>query len=119
MDKRWIVRVLFVVGLAVGNLAHAMEPAFGSVPSAFFYNEDYAGVHGIPATWQVVLGRWQADGQTYNSTTAASTALTTIFEYPPIDQPGDIDDQFAFSDFTISARLRNQGSSAGTLVGLV
>src|SRR6185369_9520590 len=113
------VRVLFVVGLATGNLAHAMEPAFGSPPSAFFYDEDFEGVHGIPASWQVALGTWQADGQTDNSTTPTSAALTTIFEYPPIDQPGDITDQFDFDDFTLTARLRNQGGSASTLVGLV
>jgi len=96
-----------------------MEPAFGSPPSAFFYDEDFEGVHGIPASWQVALGTWQADGQTYNSTTPTSAALTTIFEYPPIDQPGDITDQFDFDDFTLTARLRNQGGSASTLVGLV
>ena len=119
MATPWVVRVLFVVGLAIGNLAHAMEPAFGSPPSAFFYDEDFEGVHGIPASWQVALGTWQADGQTYNSTTPTSAALTTIFEYPPIDQPGDITDQFDFDDFTLTARLRNQGGSASTLVGLV
>ena len=119
MATPWVVRVLFVVGLATGNLAHAMEPAFGSPPSAFFYDEDFEGVHGIPASWQVALGTWQADGQTYNSTTPTSAALTTIFEYPPIDQPGDITDQFDFDDFTLTARLRNQGGSASTLVGLV
>ena len=63
MATPWVVRVLFVVGLATGNLAHAMEPAFGSPPSAFFYDEDFEGVHGIPASWQVALGTWQADGQ--------------------------------------------------------
>src|SRR4029078_11924897 len=119
MDTPWMLRVLFVAVLTLGTLAHAMEPAFGSPPSAFFYDEDFEGVRGIPSTWQVALGTWQADGQTYNSTVAASTALTTIFEYPPIEQPGEVSDQFQFDDWTLTARMRNQGSGANTLVGLV
>jgi hypothetical protein len=120
MNTLWMVRVLFVAALAVGNLAHAMEPPFHP-PTATFLDQDFEGVHGIPPSWQVALGTWQADGQTYNSTTAASTALTTIFEYPFLDSDGTFSttDHFAYSPFTLQARLRNQGSSAGSLVGLV
>jgi hypothetical protein len=119
MDTLWMVRVLFIAALAVGNLAHAMEPPFHA-PTAIWHNQDFEGVHGVPTPWQVALGTWQADGQTYNSTTAASTALTTIFEYPLLNSDGTftIRDHFD-SSFTLRARLRNQGSSAGSLVGLV
>jgi hypothetical protein len=81
MDTLWMVRVLFIAALAVGNLAHAMQPPFNA-PTVIWHNQDFEGVHGVPTPWQVALGTWQADGQTYNSTTAARTALTTIFEYP-------------------------------------
>ena len=119
MDTLWIVRVLFIAALAVGNLAHAMEPPF-TPPTAVYHDQDFEGVHGIPPTWQVALGTWQADGQTYNSTTAASTALTTIFEYPLLESDGTFSTTDHFDPhFTLKARLRNQGSSAGSLVGLV
>src|SRR5678815_5564068 len=118
MNTHWMVRVLFAVGLAMGNVADAMEPA-ATPPDAFLHQQDFEGVHGIPQPWQVALGTWQADGQTYNSTVAASTALTTMFEYRPLDPAGENTDQFTFDDFTVRARLRNQGSSASSLVGLV
>jgi hypothetical protein len=119
MDTLWVVRVLSIAALAVGNLAHAMEPPFHA-PTAIWHNQDFEGVHGVPTPWQVALGTWQADGQTYNSTTAARTALTTIFEYPLLNSDGTFTTTDHFDpSFTLTARLRNQGSSAGSLVGLV
>lgn len=122
MDTPWTVRVLFVAAFAVGNLAHAMEPPLPfRTPTATLHQQDFEGVHGIPTSWQVALGTWGADGQTYNSMTAASTALTTIFEYQSLQPDGtfEIIDYFRYGPFTLSARLRNQGSSASSLVGLV
>jgi hypothetical protein len=119
MDTLRMVRALFIAALAVGNLAHAMQPPFNA-PTVTWHNQDFEGVHGIPTPWQVALGTWQADGQTYNSTTAARTALTTIFEYPEAHSDGTLGTTDHFDpDFTLTARLRNQGSSAGSLVGLV
>jgi hypothetical protein len=119
MNTPRIARVLFVATLAVGTLAHTMEPPF-SPPAEDIYAQDFEGVRGIPPSWQVALGTWQADGQTYNSTTAASAALTTLFEYPLFNSDGTVTiiDYLAYGA-TLRARLRNQGSSASSLVGLM
>ena len=109
----------WIATLAAGEVARAMEFPFG-VPTAEVHSQDFAGVLGIPEPWQVALGTWQADGQTYNSTAAASAAVTTIFEYQTFDFGGpSTRDQMVFDDYTLGARLRNERAGATTLVGLV
>jgi hypothetical protein len=105
--------------LAAGQEARAMELPFGP-PSGTVHEQDFEGMHGIPPLWQVALGTWQADGQTYNSTAATTAAVTTIFEYQTFDFGGpSTTDQLPWGDFTIAARLRNQQGDAAALVGLV
>ena len=109
----------WIATLAAGEVARALEPPF-SVPTAVLHSQDFGGVHGIPTPWQVALGTWQADGQTYDSTTATSVAVTTIFEYLTFDFGGPTtSDQMVFSEYTLAARLRNQQGGAAALVGLV
>jgi hypothetical protein len=110
----------WLAALAVGEAAHAFE--FPATPPTFeIYGRDFQGAHGIPTSWQVALGTWQADGQTYNSAVAASAAITTIFEYPfPTPDGGaPIHDVVPVDGFTFTATLRNQQGGASTLVGLV
>lgn len=108
-----------IATLAAGGLAHAMEFPFG-VPTAVVHNQDFGGVHGIPEPWQVALGTWQADGQTYNSTAATSAAVTTIFEYQTYNFGGpSTSDQMVFNDYTLAARMRNERAGATALVGFV
>src|SRR5678815_1908475 len=71
----------WVATLAAGKLAGAIEPPYTPPTATIVGPTDFQGVHGIPPSWQVALGTWQADGQTYNSTAATSAAVTTIFEY--------------------------------------
>lgn len=113
-----IALVVSSATLAVGNVACALEPDF-SPPTATTYSQDFDGVHGLPQSWQVALGTWSADGQTYNSTTAASAAVTTIFEYTLLDPAAPPADTLFFSEFTFAARLRNEQGSGAALVGLV
>ena len=109
----------WIATLAAGEVARAMEPPFG-VPTAVVHSQDFGGVHGIPTPWQVALGAWQADGQTYNSTVATNAAVTTIFEYQTFDFGGpSTTDQLPWPEFTFAARLRNQHTGAAALVGLV
>jgi hypothetical protein len=110
----------WIAALATGEAARAME--FPATPPTFtIYSKDFQGVQGIPASWQVALGTWQADGQTYNSTAAAPTAVTTIFEYPFPEPDGStfIFDHVPSDEYTFAARLRNQRGDASALVGLV
>jgi hypothetical protein len=109
----------WIMTLAAGEVARAMEPPF-SPPTVTAHDQDFEGVHGIPALWQVALGTWQADGQTYNSTAATAAAVTTLFEYQTFDFTGpSTTDHVRWSDVTFAARLRNQQGGAAALVGLV
>ena len=109
----------WITTLGAGEVARAMEPPF-SPPTATVHNQDFEGMHGIPPLWQVALGTWQADGQTYNSTAATSAAVTTIFEYQTFDFGGpSTQDHMVFGEYTLAARLRNQQGDAAALVGLV
>jgi hypothetical protein len=113
-----IALVVSSATLAAGNVARAIEPDF-SPPTATTYSQDFDGVHGIPQSWQVALGRWSADGQTYNSTTAASAAVTTIFEYIPLNPASPPEGTLFASEFTFAARLRSEKDSGAAVVGLV
>lgn len=110
----------WLAALVMGGIAGAIEFP-GTPPTFTIYSQDFQGVHGIPPSWQVALGTWQADGQTYNSTAAANTAITTIFEYPfPTSDGGStIHDQVPVDRFTFTATLRNQQGGASTRIGLV
>jgi hypothetical protein len=109
----------WIATLAAGEVARAFEFP-GSPPTATVHDQDFEGVHGIPAPWQVALGTWQADGQTYNSTVATNAAVTTIFEYQTFDaEGGGTTDSLPWPEFTFAARLRNQQTGVVALVGLV
>jgi hypothetical protein len=89
------------------------------------------GRAGHPGAWQIPLGTWQADGQTYNST-VATNAVTTLFQYQTFDFGGpDTADYLRWNEFTLpghiaasndyryKGRLLNQYGASGNLVGLV
>jgi hypothetical protein len=107
-----------LAALASGMPAQALEPDFNP-PEGFLYGQDFQGVHGIPTPWEVALGTWQANGQTYNSTSAASTAITTMFEYQVVDPAGEATPELHAGHYSLRARLRNERAGANTLVGLV
>ena len=110
----------WIAALAPAETASAFEPPF-SAPTTEILRQDFEGAHGIPPSWQVALGTWQADGQMYNSTAATAAAVTTIFEYPfPTVEGGtEILDHVPVGEYTVQATLRNQKSGAAGLVGLV
>ena len=109
----------WIATLAAGEVARAFEFP-GSVPTTVVHSQDFAGAQGIPALWQVALGTWQADGQTYNSTVATNAAVTTIFEYQSFSpEGGGTTDYLPWPEFTFAARLRNQQTGAAALAGLV
>jgi hypothetical protein len=116
---RWgTVMIAALAALAAGMPAQAIEPDF-TPPEGFLHSQDFAGVHGIPTPWQAALGSWQADGQTYNSISPASSAVTTLFEYRPVSPIGEITSELQLGNYSFRARLRNEHGGANTLVGLV
>jgi len=116
---RWgTVMIAALAALAAGMPAQALEPDF-TPPEGFLHSQDFAGVHGIPTPWEVALGTWQADGQTYNSTSAASSAITTMFEYNVVDPAGGPTPELHAGAYSLRAHLRNERGGANTLVGLV
>lgn len=116
---RWgTVMIAALAALASAMPAQAIEPDF-TPPEGFLHNQDFEGVHGIPRPWEVALGTWQADGQTYNSTSAASSAITTMFEYQVVDPASGSTPVLEAGVYSLRARLRNERGGANTLVGLV
>jgi hypothetical protein len=73
-----------------------------------------------PQPWQPESGTWLASRGTYNSTSAAPTALTTITEYSPnpFGAPNEEVNESG-GGFYYRARIRNSGSSAKQLAGVV
>jgi hypothetical protein len=110
----------WIAALAAVETAAAFEPPFNA-PTTQLLGQNFTGVTGIPPSWQVALGTWQADGDKYNSTTAASAAVTTLFEYTiPTPEGGTAtEDHVPLDEYTVEATLRNRRSGAAGLVGLV
>jgi len=109
--------------LASLALAPAVTEAIdsGFDPPIAFYVDQQFGRDGFPfdpSAWESIGGSWQGTAGTFNSTVAAPTAVTTLFEYfvDPIAAPPRPTPQ---ADFTFRVRVLNQGSAATQLAGVV
>jgi len=115
VNSAWLV---LSVTLAVANVAAALDSGF-LPPLAVFYRTDFpaATTPSLPNAWQIEAGGWLAANGTYDSTAAAPTAISTMFEYfrDPNGPPSDVITNPAI----YRARMMNQRSDAASLVGLV
>jgi hypothetical protein len=115
VNSAWLV---LSVTLVVANVATALDSGFDP-PLAVYYRTDFpaATTPSLPNAWQIETGSWLAANGTYNSTTAARTAISTIFEYFP-DPNGPPSDSIT-QPVIYRARMMNQSSDAASLVGMV
>lgn len=107
--------------LILTSVSLAMDSGFVP-PTSVYMHTDFDEVDSpfSPEPWQPEAGAWLASAGTYNNTSAAPTALTTITEYypnpngPPNDGVND-----STSGFHYRARIRSAGTSVEQLAGVV
>jgi hypothetical protein len=111
VNSAWLV-------LAVANVATALDSGF-LPPLAVYYRTDFpaATTASLPNAWQIEAGSWMAANGTFDSTAAAPTAISTIFEYFP-DPNGPPSSEITHP-VIYRARMMNQSSDAASLVGMV
>ena len=75
--------------------------------------------HTAEQFWQPVSGTWSVSNGTYGNASGSGTNLTIVTGYDGVGLHGLGSDTIQSPDFTVSARMRNQGTTDAHLVGLV
>lgn len=87
-------------------------------PAPVTIQEDFSDPAHLADRWQTTAGNWSASGGTYGNT-AATRSISTIHQYPSIE-PGQPPLAVLLYDvFDYRVRMRNPGTSASQLVGIV
>jgi hypothetical protein len=98
---------------------------FAPIASAQFFKlpkvaiqEDFSDPSHLADRWQALQGNWSESGGTYGNT-AAATSIAAIRMYPPFypsDPPSSV---LRYDVFNYRVRMRNPGTTASDLVGLI
>src|SRR5678815_1045636 len=107
--------LLVFAGILLPNLA-ALALTDQPPPTAFIVQEDFVPLRN---QWQPASGSWSISAGTYNSTAAGSADIATIVEYRGIDPAAPPSPEISFDQFSFRANLRNKGTGAQHLVGVV
>jgi hypothetical protein len=107
--------LLVFAGLSLPNLA-ALALTDQDPPTAGIVSEDFVPLINH---WEPASGTWSIGAGTYNSTAAGRADIATIVEYRRLDPAAPPSSVNPFDQFTVSARMRNKGTTAQHLVGLV
>lgn len=97
-------------------LANAFAQSDQTPPTAVIIEDDFSPVQ---SQWQPALGSWTVGNGTYGNNTSLPTSITRITSYRGVHPTPPPDSEVRFDDFTVSARMRNQGTTDDHLVGLV
>lgn len=97
-------------------LASAVAQSDQQPPTAIIVKEDFSPMQ---SPWEPASGTWSVANGTYGNSSAAATDITTITGYRDVHPAGPGDTVVHFQDFTVSARMRNQGTTDAQYVGLV
>src|SRR5215204_1291861 len=73
----------------------------------------------VDQLWQPVSGTWSVSNGTYGNASASSSNITIVTGYEGVGLHGLGSDKIEAGDFTVSARMRNQGTNDTHLVGLI
>ncbi|HKS58231.1 MAG TPA: hypothetical protein VJS12_23245 [Steroidobacteraceae bacterium] len=98
----------------------ALAPAFAQSdqvpPTAVIIQDDFSPVN---SQWQPAVGTWTVANGTYGNAARLPTSITTITSYRGVHPATPPESAVQFQDFTVSARMRNPGTTDDQLVGLV
>lgn len=103
--------------LAYAPAASAFNPPYNA-PTWYYLDDSFTAGDPSAPPWQIVLGTWVMENGTYDSTVAASTAITTITDYPDWWFSGPVV-VVPFGEYRVYASMLNQSAGAGSTVGLV
>jgi len=73
----------------------------------------------VDQAWQPVIGTWSVSNGTYGNAATGGDNFTIVTGYDGVGLHGLGSDKIEAQDFTVSARMRNQGTTDAHLVGLV
>jgi hypothetical protein len=97
-------------------LANAFAQSDQQPPTAIIVQEDFSPMQ---SQWEPESGTWSVANGTYGNSSAGATDITRITFYRDVHPAGPGDSVVTFQDFTVSARMRNGGTSDAHLVGLI
>jgi hypothetical protein len=110
------LRSVFLAFVSLLPLAPAFAQSDQSPPTAVIIQDDFSPVN---SQWEPASGTWTVADGTYGNTTRGPTSITRITSYRGVHPASPPDSEVRFDDFTVSARMRNQGTTDDHLVGLV
>lgn len=112
------IRLSVLIGLFF-SLLLSFTHAFAqdtTPPTGTLFFDDFTS---IDQHWMPVNGTWSASNGTYGNAPGAGTNITIVTAYDGVGLHGLGSDQIRYSDFSVSVRMRNQGTTDAHLVGLV
>jgi hypothetical protein len=97
-------------------LPSALAQSDQQPPTAVIVEDDFSPTQ---SQWQPASGTWTVANGTYGNASTAANEITTITRYRGVHPADPGEPVVRFDDFTVSARMRNTGTTDAHLVGLV
>jgi hypothetical protein len=97
-------------------LSNAFAQSDQQPPTAIIIQDDFSPAQ---SQWQPVSGTWSFAQGTYGNNSTNPSDITRITFYRDVHPAGPGNSVVTFTDFTVSARLRNSGTTDAHLVGLI
>jgi hypothetical protein len=106
----------FLALVSLLSMATAFAQSDQQPPTAVIIQDDFSPVN---SQWEPAIGTWTVTNETYGNSARLPTSITRITSYRGVHPATPPETEVRFSDFTVSARMRNQGTDDTHLVGLV
>ena len=97
-------------------LANAFAQSDQSPPTAIIVKDDFSPMQ---SQWEPVSDRWSVANGVYGNEGPGPANITTITSYRGVSPVEPSESFVHFQDFTVSARMRNSGTTNAHLVGLI
>lgn len=108
--------VLLALMMLLLPFTYAFALAVHSPPDAYIIREDFSPNE---TQFEPVTGRWTVSGGTYGDNLDSNPDISVITSYPSEVPTSPPEPKITYDDFTVRARVRNQGSTADAYAGLV
>jgi hypothetical protein len=96
------------------TLTHAFAQDSTPPTAGLFFD----GFSRVNQAWLPASGSWSISNGTYGNATAGSSNISVVTVYEGVGHPS-LPTEFVGGDYSVSARMRNQGTNDTHLVGLV